>query len=80
MKIKQKDLPNTNFDFKIIQPKEYKMATCTAYKIIFNNCVLPEIYFSYDVAKEQLHKLEKSNCACFGRVVLYDNETGQVGN
>ncbi len=56
------------------------MATCTAYKIIFNNCVLPEIYFSYDAAKEQLHKLEKSNCASFGRVVLYDNETGQVGN
>ena len=56
------------------------MATCTAYKIIFKNCVLPEIYFSYDAAKEQLRKLEERNCATFGRVVLYDNETGQVGN
>lgn len=63
-----------------LNPKEYKMATCTAYKIIFNNCVLPEIYFSYDAAKEQLRKLEESSCASFGRVVLYDNETGQVGN
>ncbi len=64
----------------ILNPKEHKMATCTAWKIIFNNCVLPEIYFSYDAAKEQLRKLEESNCASFGRVVLYDNETGQVGN
>ena len=56
------------------------MATCSAWKIIFNNCVLPEIYFSYDQAKEQLRVLEKNNCASFGRVVTYDNETGQVGN
>ncbi len=56
------------------------MATCTAWKIIFNNCVLPEIYFSYDAAKEQLRKLEETNCASFGRIVLYDNETGQIGN
>ena len=65
---------------KIKQPKEFKMATCTAWKIIFNNCVLPEIYFSYDVAKAQLRKLEETNCASFGRIVLYDNETGEVGN
>ena len=51
------------------------MATCTAWKIIFNNCILPEIYFSYDVAKAQLRKLEETNCASFGRIVLYDNET-----
>lgn len=56
------------------------MATCTAWKIIFNNCVLPEIYFSYDVAKAQLRKLEETNCASFGRIVLYDNETGAIGN
>ncbi len=56
------------------------MATCSAWKIIFNGCVLPEIYFSYDAAKAQLHKLEESNCASYGRVVSYDNETGEIGN
>ena len=56
------------------------MATCSAWKIIFNGCLLPEIYFSYDTAKEQLRKLEETNCASFGRIVWYDNETGQVGN
>lgn len=55
------------------------MATRTAYKIIFNNCVLPEVYFSYSVAKEQLRHLTESNCAGFGRVVIYDNETGKLG-
>jgi hypothetical protein len=42
--------------------------------------LLPEIYFSYDTAKEQLRKLEETNCASFGRVVSYDNQTGQIGN
>ena len=56
------------------------MATCSAWKIIFNNCVLPEIYFSYEVAKEQLRKMEENTCASFGRVVTYDNETDEVGN
>ena len=56
------------------------MATRSAWKIIFNKCILPEIYFSYAAAKEQLRKLESSNCASFGRVVTYDNETGQIGN
>lgn len=56
------------------------MATRTAYKIIFNNCVLPEIYFSYDVAKQQLRHMTETSCAGFGRVVTYDNETGNLGN
>lgn len=55
------------------------MATRTAYKIIFNNCVLPDIYFSYNVAKEHLQHLTNTNCASFGRVVTYDNETGKLG-
>ena len=56
------------------------MATCSAWKIIFNNCVLPEIYFRYEDAKEQLRKLTENSCAGYGRVVSYDNETGAVGN
>lgn len=56
------------------------MATCSAWKIIFNNCVLPEIYFSYDAASERLCELTKNTCAGYGRVVSYDNETGQTGN
>ena len=56
------------------------MATCSAWKIIFNNTLLPEIYFSYDVAKAQLRHLEETTCAGFGRVVSYDNETGETGN
>lgn len=56
------------------------MATCSAWKIIFNNCVLPEIYFSYSAASEQLRILTQSTCAGFGRVVSYDNETGEIGS
>lgn len=56
------------------------MATCAAYKIIFNNCVLPEIYFTYDAANQQLSLLIQKSCAGMGRVVSYDNETGQIGN
>lgn len=54
------------------------MATCTAWKIVFNGCTLPEIYFNYDQAKASLRQLEESSCGGFGRVVLYDNETGEL--
>ena len=67
-------------NIKQTKTKEYKMATCTAYKIIFNNCVLPDIYFTYASAKEQLKHLTETNCAAYGRVVSYDNETGEIGN
>ena len=56
------------------------MATRSAWKIIFNDCVMPDIYFSYDDAKKQLEHLTNTTCAGFGRVVFYDNETGAVGN
>lgn len=56
------------------------MATCSAWKIIFNGCLLPEIYFSYDAAKAQLRKLEETTCAGFGRIVWYDDQTGEVEN
>lgn len=56
------------------------MATCSAWKIIFNNCVLPDIFFSYDAARAHLQHLTDTTCAGFGRVVSYDNETGQTGN
>lgn len=54
------------------------MATCTAWKIIFNGCILPEIYYSYDIAKERLGKMEENSCGGFGRVVLYDDETNEI--
>lgn len=54
------------------------MATRCAWKIIFNRCELPEVYFSYDEAKRQLQKLTESNCASYGTVVRYDDETGKV--
>jgi len=55
------------------------MATRSAWKIIFNDCVLPDIYFTFDAAMQQLRKLTETNCAGFGRVVSYDNETGAIG-
>lgn len=53
------------------------MATCTAFKIIFNNTLLPDIYFSYEAARQALFALKESNIGC-GRVVNIDNETGEV--
>lgn len=55
------------------------MATCTAWKIIFNNCVLPDIFFTYDAAKTHLEHLKEITCAGCGRIVSYDNETGEAG-
>ena len=56
------------------------MASSSAWRIIFNGCVLPEIYYSYDIAKEELAALEESSCGGFGRVVTYDDQTGELGN
>lgn len=56
------------------------MATCSAWKIIFNSTVLPEIYFSYSDAMNRLRAMIENTCAGFGRVVSYDNETGEIGN
>jgi len=54
------------------------MATCTMFKIVFNNVVLPDIYFSYNEAQAQLKSLEESSCAGYGRVVFYDDQTGKI--
>lgn len=56
------------------------MASSSAWKIIFNGNVLPEIYYSYDIAKEQLRSLEESSCGGFGRIVTYYDDTGEIGN
>lgn len=53
------------------------MATCTMYKIVFNGALLPDIYFSWDEANAAYKQLKESSCAGFGRVVLWDNETGE---
>jgi len=59
--------------------KGKQMATATMYKIVlFSNTVLPEIYLSYDAAKQALKQICENNVATFGRVVLYDDETGQL--
>lgn len=54
------------------------MATCTMYKIVFNGVVLPDIYFSYDAANAAYKSMKESSCAGNGRVVLFDDETGQI--
>lgn len=56
------------------------MASCTAWKIIFNGHPLPDIYYSYETAKEQLRRLEESACGSWGRIVLYYDDTGELGN
>lgn len=56
------------------------MASSSAWKIIFNGHPLPEVYYSYDVAKAQLRCMEESACGAFGRIVSYDDETGEIGN
>ena len=56
------------------------MATQTMYKVIFNGAVMPDIYFLMDSAKAALNQLKESSCAGFGRIVLYDDQTGELGN
>lgn len=54
------------------------MATCTMYKIVFNGVVLPDIYFSWDAANAAYKAMKESSCAGFGRVVSYDDQTGEI--
>lgn len=54
------------------------MATQTLHKIIFNGVLLPDIFFTYDEAKQRLKTLIESSCAGQGRVVNWDDETNQV--
>lgn len=56
------------------------MATASCWKIIFNGCVLPEIFYNWDNARAHLKALEESNCASYGRVVRYDDQTGEIGS
>lgn len=51
---------------------------CEAWKVEFNGCLLPEVFFSYDAAKAYLRNLEENSCAGYGRVVIYYTETGEV--
>ena len=54
------------------------MATQTLYKIEFNGVILPDIYFSYDEANAVYKSLRERSCAGYGRVLLYDDQTGEV--
>lgn len=54
------------------------MARNSCWKIIFNGCLLPEIFYNWDQAKAHLRALEESNCASFGRVVSYDDQTSEI--
>lgn len=54
------------------------MATQSLHKIIFNGVLLPDIFFTYDDAKQRLKTLIESSCAGQGRVVRYDDETGEI--
>ena len=56
------------------------MASSSAWKIIFNGNVLPEIYYSYEAAKSMLRNMEESSCGGFGRIVIYYDDTGEIGN
>jgi hypothetical protein len=54
------------------------MARNSCWKIIFNGCLLPEIFYNWDQAKAHLRSLEESSCATYGRIVGYDDETGEI--
>lgn len=54
------------------------MATQTLYKIIFNGVLLPDIYFCYDDAKQAFKAMQARSCAGQGRIVLYDDQTGEI--
>ena len=53
------------------------MATQTLHKIVFNGVLLPDVFFSYDDAKQHLKTLIENSCAGQGRVVLWDDQTGE---
>ena len=44
---------------------------CTYFKIEVNGGILPEFYFSYEVAKQALRNLENNNIALIGRIIMY---------
>lgn len=54
------------------------MATQTLYKIILNGVLLPDIYFSYDDAKQSLKAITESAGPGCSRIVPWDDETNSI--
>lgn len=54
------------------------MATRTVYRIIFNNCMLPDFYFTWDEANSAYKSLKENSCAGYGRIVKWDNESNCI--